>query len=46
MSDVTITEDQLERISCFVYGGFYDEYEYNAAKELFVRLENNYSHPY
>ena len=38
MSDVTITEDQLERISCFVYGGFYDEYEYNAAKELFVQI--------
>ena len=38
MNDVTITEEQLESLSCFVYGGFYDEYEYNAAKELFVQI--------
>ena len=38
MNDVTTTEEQLERLSCFVYGGFYDEYEYNAAKELFVQI--------
>ena len=38
MTAVIITEDQLKSISCFVYGGFYDEYEYNAAKELFVQI--------
>ena len=38
MTGVTITEEQLESLSCFVYGGFYDEYEYNAAKELFVQI--------
>lgn len=39
MTEYVITGEQLENLSAFVYGGFYDEYEYQAAKDSFIQIK-------